>query len=403
MKFSLRKIAACFLLLVPALFYVNAQEKPYVVMLSLDGFRWDYTNRVPTPNFDFIAAHGVKAASLKPSFPTKTFPNHYTIVTGLYPDHHGIVANSFYDEASGREYKIPDRSAVEDGYFYGGEPIWVTAEKQGVRSASCFWVGSEADIQGKHPSYWKKYTADFTLGQSIDTVVHWLRLPEEERPHLVLFYNSEPDGTGHKMGPNSKNITEKVVEQDSLLGVFISKVSELPIADQINFIVVSDHGMTGQSPQKTVYLSDFIKPEWFEHIEGGSPVYSFMPKPAYKAEAYRALQEMEHVKVWKRGELPTEWHYGTNPRVLDFVLVADNGWQVKPDRESKLIKGNHGYDNNFKDMHAIFYAMGPVFKENYLEPTFENIQIYNLLCHILGLTPAPNDGRLETIQNMLKE
>lgn len=403
MKKLLRLFFCPFLFLVLLTSCTPDQDKPYVVMLSLDGFRWDYTDSVATPNFDYLAEHGVKAASLKPSFPTKTFPNHYSIATGLYPDHHGIVANSFYDKTSGRKYRLSDREAVEDGYFYGGEPIWVTAEKQGLTAASYFWVGSEAPIQDIHPTYWKKYDHDFPFAQSIDSVISWLKLPEEKRPQLVLFYNSEPDGMGHHEGPEATTMKEKIIYLDSLVGVFLEKSRQLSIADNLNFILVSDHGMTALDSSRVIYLSDYIHPDWFERIEGYNPVYFFQPLPEYEDSARIAFQAMEHATVWHKDSLPSKWHYGTNhDRIEDYVLVADNGWQVRFNHQSRLSNGDHGYDNDFKDMHGIFYAMGPAFKEAYLHPTFENVHIYNLISHILHLAPAPNDGKLETVKKVLK-
>lgn len=396
-------VRAIYLLLI--LFILNscAKKDPYVVMLSLDGFRWDYASHVPTPNLDYIAQHGVKAESLKPSFPSKTFPNHYTIATGLYPDHHGLVNNSFYDPKSEREYKISDRKAVEDGYFYGGEPLWVTAEKQNMKSATFFWVGSEAAVQGIRPTYWKKYDGKLPLSQSIDTVVYWLQLPVEKRPHLVLFYSSEPDHSGHDFGPESAQVDSQIVRLDSLIGVFLTKLKSLPVYKQINFIVVSDHGMTSVSKDKTIYLSDYIQESWFDHIEGYNPVYSFQPKPENKMQALKVMKDIKHVGVWEKDSLPAKWHFGTNIRIQDIIMVADNGWQIKDNRQAEFMKGDHGYDNDFGDMHAIFYAIGPAFKSGYQYPTFENIEIYDLICHILDLQPANNDGNLEHISGLLKK
>ncbi|MBN2349401.1 MAG: alkaline phosphatase family protein [Bacteroidales bacterium] len=403
MKNQQRILITIILFLTGISFILCAQDKPYVVLLSLDGFRWDYINKVPTPNIDSIILHGVKAESLKPGFPTKTFPNHYSIVTGLYPDFHGIVANGFYDPETNREYRISNREAVEDGYFYGGEPIWVTAEIQGVTSASYFWVGSEAEIQGTRPTYWKKYDHNFPFIQRIDTVIYWLQLPEEKRPHLVLWYLDEPDGTGHYSGPETDNLKKQIVYLDSLIGVFTHKISELPIAERINFIIVSDHGMTSLSDEKVVYLSDYLNESWFERIEGWNPVFFFQPRPQYETESFEALKDIEHVCLWAKEELPEKWYYGSNSRILRWVMVADNGWQIKLNKDSRLSKGDHGYDNDFKDMHGIFFAVGPAFKDNYTQPTFENIQIYNLLCYLLNLTPAPNNGNFEEIKSMLIE
>ena len=382
---------------------VYSQQKPYVVMLSLDGFRWDYAKKVATPNFDYIAAHGVKAESLKPSFPTKTFPNHYSIVTGLYPGHHDIVLNGFYDPETNRYYSISNRESLEDGSFYGGEPIWNTAEKQGIKTASFFWVGSEANIQGMRPDYWKVFDSQIPFGQRIDTVVNWLQLPEKERPHLILCYMEEPDESGHDFGPDSKQVKQKVSYLDSLVGVFTRKLNKLPVSNRINFIIVSDHGMTALSPSGTSYLYDYINRSQLERGEGSNPVYFLDPKPESADSVYSALKKAPHINVWWKKDLPERWHLGSSPRVLNLVVVADNGWQLKWDRESKLLNGDHGYDNNFRDMHGIFYAMGPAFRKDYVQPTFENVNIYNIISFILGITPAKNDGIFEAVSPMLNK
>lgn len=375
---------------------------PYVVMLSMDGFRWDYTDGVPTPNFDKIARSGVKARSLKPAFPTKTFPNHYTIATGLYPDHHGIVLNSFYDEPSGRYYAISDRDAVEDGYFYGGEPIWVTAENQGLISGSYFWVGSEAEIGGCVPTYTKKYDAELPYQQRIDSVISWLQKPEDVRPHLVLWYLDEPDHTGHDAGPDSRAVDSLVIRLDSLLGVFLEKLERLPIADKVNVIVTSDHGMGNISNDRKVALSEHLKKEWIKELQGINPNFNILAENGFEDSIYQALIHVEGIKTWKTGTLPERLNYGTHPRTLDLVVVADSSWSVVWDRETVTSGGAHGFDNENTDMHAIFYAFGPAFKENYECPPFENVNIYPLICEILGLLPAPVDGNLEPVKELLK-
>ncbi|MCB2222211.1 MAG: ectonucleotide pyrophosphatase/phosphodiesterase [Bacteroidetes bacterium] len=385
----------------------NQQEKkqtlPYVVMLSMDGFRWDYTDMVETPNFDKIASKGVKARTLKPSFPTKTFPNHYSIATGLYPDHHGIVLNSFYDPETNRHYAISDREAVEDGSFYGGEPIWVTAEKQGVLSGSYFWVGSEAEIAGYRPTYWKKYDNGFSYSQRIDSVIAWLQKPETIRPHLILWYFDEPDHSGHKYGPGSMEIMRKVEQLDSLLGVFLNKLEKLPVANEVNVIVTSDHGMGPVSNDRKVVLSDHIPTEWTEEVQGYNPNFCIKAKDGFEDYIYEALVYTEGVTAWKSEEVPERLHYGTNPRTLDIVVVADSAWSVVLDPDQRVGKGAHGFDNDNIDMHTIFFAYGPAFKVDYVSPTFENVDIYPLICEILNLDPAPVDGTLEHVKGLLKE
>lgn len=379
----------------------NKEGESIVIMLSMDGFRWDYTEDVATPNFDRIARMGVKAKSLKPSFPTKTFPNHYSIATGLYPDHHGIVLNSFFDEATSRYYAIADRNAVEDGSFYGGEPIWTTAEKQGVISGSYFWVGSESEIDGYRPTYWKKYDHDFPYEQRIDSVISWLQKPDSERPRLVLWYFDEPDHTGHS-GPDSKQLDSVVCRLDSLLGLFLDKLDALPLANRVNVIVTSDHGMGNISNDKKVVLEDHLRKEWIAQLQGYNPNFNIQAKEGFVDSIYNALSEVNGIQVWKTGELPPRLHYGTHPRTLDLVVVADSSWSVVENREELVNGGAHGFDNSNTDMHAIFYAFGPAFKENYSSPTFDNVDIYPLICEILKLKPAPVDGKLENVAELLK-
>jgi len=382
----------------------NSKEntKPYLIVLSMDGFRWDYTDHANTPNFDKIEKLGVKAKAMVPSFPTKTFPNHYTLATGLYPDHHGIVLNSFFDPEDKRYYKVSDREAVEDGSFYGGEPIWVTAEMQGVKSASLFWVGSEAKIKGVRPSIWKTYEHNMPYENRIDTVISWLKLPEPERPHLVMWYFDEPDSEGHHSGPEGQKTIETIEYLDSLLGVFLYKIEQLPIADQINFIVTSDHGMCGTSDDRYVMLNDFVPEEWVDEIQGNNPIWTIKAKAGYENKINKKLSEIEHISAWPSGDLPERLHYGNNPRTLDFVAVADSSWSLFYDKKGSYFGGSHGFDNRNIDMHAIFYGTGPVFKNNYSQPVFPNVSLYPLMCEILELQAAPNDGSLDDVKGMLK-
>jgi alkaline phosphatase D len=379
-------------------------KQPYLVILSMDGFRWDYPDSIPTPNLDAFAAGGVKAVSLRPSFPTKTFPNHYTMATGLYPDHHGIVLNSFFDPASGRYYSLRDREAVEDGYFYGGEPIWSTAEKQGVKAASYFWVGSEAPAGGVQPSIWKEYEHDFPYEQRMDSVIAWLQLPEEDRPRLIMWYMDEPDHSGHYYGPFSEETNRVIMYQDSLLGVYLEKIAALPHADEINLIITSDHGMQASDPDSTEYLEDYIKRSWVAEMQGYNPNFNIMAAEGCLDSLYVALSGGKHFKVWRSGEVPERFHYGTNPRCLDLVVCADSAWRLKAyrdDRRGSL--GDHGYDNRNTDMHAIFYASGPAFKKGHVHPTFNNVDLYPLMAHILGLVPAEVDGKIKHTEGMLRE
>ncbi|HBB90363.1 MAG TPA: alkaline phosphatase family protein [Bacteroidales bacterium] len=389
---------------------VTRAPESYVVVLSMDGFRWDYPDRYYTPNLDKMARTGVKAASLQPSYPTKTFPNHYSIATGLYPDHHGIVQNSFYDPKLDRVFRMGVRSAVEDSIFWEGEAIWETAEMQGVKTASYFWVGSESN-ETYRPGFRKFYEDGFSYVQQIDTVMHWLSLPITQRPRLVMFYFNEPDGVGHNSGPESQE-TKKVVEElDQLVGMISARLKGVEKKEKIriNFIIVSDHGMGFIPEGNQVFLDEVIDLKRVRRINGGNPVFILEPDSGYLEEAYRLLSTTRHIRVWEKGKLPDHYHYGTHQRIPALIVEADSAWGVEIRRRAKgegikieYTRGTHGYDPVNKDMHGIFYATGPVFKQGFIQPTFENVAIYGLLARILGINPTKTDGNFMTINGVLK-
>ena len=389
-------------------FLCSCNQKPeenYLVILSLDGFRWDYTNMTDTPNLDSIARAGVRAEALRPSFPSKTFPNHYTMATGLYPDHHGLVNNHFYDPESGMTYSMRDSASRLNPYFYGGEPIWVTAEKQNVKTASCFWVGSELPVKGIQPSIWKHYDQRLPFEQRIDTVIAWLQLPAKDRPRLILWYMHEPDAVGHRYGPESDETMAKVSYLDSLVGVFCHKIRMLEHADRINLIFTSDHGMGDISPERTITLSDYVPAEWVELALGGNPVYNIKVREGYVDSIFNRLNVIEHLFVWKHGSVPDALHYGNNSRTLDLIVAADSAWSINwtPAPDHYNTGGTHGYDIRQLDMHAIFYATGPAFRKGYVQPKFDNVDLYPLMAHILGIVPVEVDGSLEKVKGMLLE
>lgn len=375
----------------------------YVVMLSLDGFRWDYPDSIPTPNLDKIAKKGVKAKSLKPAFPSKTFPNHYTMATGLYPDNHGIVQNSFYAPGLEKSYSMADSTSRNNPAFYGGEPIWETAEKNGLTAATFFWVGSDVLGANNKATYWKPYNKNISFSARIDSVINWLELSAEKRPELIMWYMHEPDATGHHEGPHAAQTDSVVMKLDSLLGEFLKKIEELPFQDQINIIVTSDHGMEKISNDRVVDLAEHTDSTWFTRIEGHNPNYLFQVKDGYMDTAYQALAQTEHISVWKHGEVPEELNYGNNPRTLDLIVLADSARSITYGSEEINYAATHGFDNRNKNMHAIFYAYGPDFKEDYTAETFKNADLYPLISEILNLEPAETDGKLKRTKSMLKQ
>jgi len=373
----------------------------YVVMLSLDAFRWDYQEMYETPNLRKIAAEGVHAKSLISSFPTVTFPNHYSMATGLYPDNHGLVFNNFYDTLMKASYRIGDRKAVCNGKFYGGEPIWVTARKQGLKSASYFWVGSEAPIKNIQPDYWKVYQQNFPFENRIDTVIYWLSLPLKQRPRLITFYMHEPDETSHHFGPSSPQTREMVMHLDSLVGVLLQKLATLPIADSINLMIVSDHGMEDVSPDRVVLIDDFVPREWIVREHGSSPAVGLVVMERFVDSVLFRLKNVEHIKAWRKDEVPERLHFGSNPRIGNVVVLADSAWSVGLKGDKFKYEGAHGFDNANPNMQGIFYAYGPSLKKGLEFKSFPNVCLYPLIAHILHLQPAPTDGKLEEVRDIL--
>jgi len=400
LNYLISKAGIVFILFWIGIVQAQVSEKPYVVLVSLDGFRWDYPQHFHTPNLDALAKSGVHAKSMKPSYPTKTFPNHYTIVTGLYPDHHGIINNVFYDPTIKKIFNLSS-DAKNDPQFYGGNPIWNVAEEQGVKSASFYWPGS--DTGSKSPSIYKKYDDSVSYSTRIDGVVSWLKLPEKVRPHLITLYFDEPDRTGHGFGPLSDENKIMVRKMDSLIGVLSHQLDALSIGKEINLIVVSDHGMASISNTKKVAILDYLKPEWLGYQQVVNPIMSLEAKLGFKDSISQALKKVPHIKFWPSNKLPSRLHYGSNPRVLDFVIEAETGYSLANNLNQKMGGGTHGYDTNNKDMHAIFYAKGPSFKVNMRFKTFENVNIYPLIAQILGLQIGKVDGDLNQIRGMLRE
>jgi len=399
-----------YFILITFLFGTSPKDS-YVLLISFDGFRADYLDWYDTPNFDRLAKHGVKAEGMKPVFVSKTFPNHYSIATGMYIENHGLVGNSFYDEKLDEYFKLSDRSKVEDGRFYGGEPIWVTAEKQGVKTASYFWAGSAAEIRGVRPGIWKKYEHDFPFPARIDSVAKWFSLPEEKRPHLVLLYFHEPDGTGHRYGPESPETEAMVDSLDGIMGKIISEMETLEIFPKLNIIAVADHGMVDRSPSRAINLLDFVNLSNIEQEGSGSFSFLYGEDKQKLESIVNTLKSVPHMSVYKKEDIPDRYHYKNHYRIKDVLLVADEGWTIlkkkysgKDNLDLSFIKGaTHGYDNELRSMHAIFLADGPAFKDGYSRSTFENIHVYPLIAEILGLEPYEKiDGRLEEVLDLLK-
>ena len=380
---------------------VGATDR-YVVVLSLDGFRSDYASRGNTPTLDSLAKVGVYAG-FRPEFPSNTFPNHYAMATGLHPDHHGLINNSFYAPDLDKIYTIGNRVAVENPDFYGGEPIWNTAERQGVRAATFFWVGSETAVGGKQASIWKKYDGTVPYLDRVDSVISWLSLPPEKRPHLVMWYIEEPDAVAHDETPDSEVVIDKVEELDKVLAYFFNKARKLDIYKKIDFIIVSDHGMATYKPENYVNLYKYLPRDSFDYVFDGTPTYLY-PKPTFTETAYTILKEVPNITVYKKEEMPEEFVYGTNDRIGDLIVVPDIGTYVQfRENGTGYLGGAHGYNNFEKEMEGIFYAAGPRFNKGMVAPTMANLNLYLVISNILGIEPAQNDCDTATVNNLFRK
>lgn len=387
-----------------------AQKKPYVILISLDGFRWDYVAKYKPPHLSKFIENGVQAQSLIPVFPSKTFPNHYTIATGMYPDKHGILGNSFYSYEKETTYRIRDREKVEDGTFYGGTPIWIQANNAGMVTASYFFVGTEANIQGIHPTYYHKYDGSIPNETRIAQALEWLEMPAKERPHLITMYFSDMDSQGHRYGPNNHEELKKTLfDLDTVLGGLFTGVAETELP--VHIILVSDHGMLEVPIEKYIPTESVTNDSLYTTIDNGA-IVNIHPKDSNHIESiYDELQEKaDHYKVYKTADTPYFEYLPKNKNWGALQVIPDEGYYFSPSRviaqkkaSSRIVFGHHGFDPSLKEMHGIFYAKGPSLKKGYIHPSIRNVHVYPLICKLLDLEiPEDIDGALKEVKGVLK-
>ena len=380
------------------------QAKHYVVLVSLDGFRYDYAKKDGAKHILALAREGASAPDgMVPSYPSLTFPNHYTLVTGLYPEHHGIVANGFYDPVRKQKYALADPKAVTDGSWYSGTPLWSLAEQQGMHAACFFWPGSEAEIAGKRPTYYLKYEDTFPDEKRIDQVLAWLNLPPEQRPHFITLYYSNVDHAGHKFGPDAPETREAVRQVDTLIGELHTRIakSRLPV----DLIVVSDHGMVAT---KGAWI-DLDKFADLSHFTTDGPLL-YGDSEAATEHAYQQLKSASgDFKVYRRARVPANFDYDQSPREGDPVIIPTGPFAIRahapedPAKDFPPNKGSHGYDpREMTEMRAIFYAEGPDIRKGATVRPFENVNVYPFIAELLGLDAPASDGKLSVLAGVLK-
>lgn len=371
-----------------------------VVLVSLDGFRASDLDREEVPALRHLASIGLRAQGLVPVFPSKTFPSHYSLVTGLPPGRNGILSNNMRDPDLG-EFHLHDRQAVEDARWWGGEPIWVTAERQGLRTATMFWPGSEAAIGGVRPSEWRRYDGGLSLSDRVETVLGWLAGPAAERPRFVTLYFEEPNETSHAYGPDAPETRAELAEVDARVADLLAGIERLDLAGGVDVVVVSDHGMADVSPERIVFLDDYVALEPGELFDDGALLQLF-PGPGRETILYDALAGAHpRLAVYRREELPERWGLAGNPRLPPLLGVPDVGWEVTvrgSARQRSLqdgsLRGDHGQDPADPRMHGLFVAAGPSFRPGSRIGLVNPLDVYPLLAELLGVEPAPNEGEL---------
>jgi len=382
--------------------------KPIVILVGLDGWRWDYLDRAQAPRLRALARAGVRSEGLIPPFPSKTFPSHYTIVTGLYPEHHGIVSNNMIDARIGERFSMSAPTA-RDNRWWGGEPLWNTVRKQGQISASMFWPGSDVDVGGMRPAYWKLYDDNLPNRPRVEQVIAWLGLPEAERPTFITLYFSDVDNAGHSFGPESNEVLAAAATLDAEVGALVDGVNALGLSAPVHYVIVSDHGMSAISLERLVAIDDYLDLRTVDLIDS-TPVMGVWPRTITVDEAYRALKDKHPaLAVYKREDVPAALHFSANPRIPPVIGIASDGWTLTTkaqraqwQQSGRRMGGNHGYDPRLRSMHGLFIASGPQFRSGVTIPPLEAVHLYEMMARVLGLTPAANDGRREATAEIFR-
>jgi predicted AlkP superfamily pyrophosphatase or phosphodiesterase len=416
-RFSSQLAAFSFLLCVLALinvFGIYAQKpirdlKPTVILISLDGFHPNYLEKYNPQTLNKLAKNGVRAKWMIPAFPTKTFPNHYTVATGLYPENHGLIENNIYD--FGTTFSLGKREEVQNSRWWLGEPIWVTAEKQGQRAAAFFFPGTETEIKGVRPTFWKEYEHELPNERRVDTILGWLDLPLNERPTFYTLYFSDVDDAGHAHSPDSEEVKAAVLKVDGNLARLMQGLKARKIDKKINLIITSDHGMATVYQKNAVLLDEYFDFNKTERILWTGEIVQIFPKPGETSAIINALQNVKNAQCWEKSKIPARFNYQKSPRIAPIVCSAEEGWvltnrerfeNAKKRADFNRPRGAHGYDNQLESMRAIFIAHGRAFKKRKVIESFENIHIYNLMTRILKLTPAKNDGNFMLADQILR-
>ncbi|NUN68741.1 MAG: alkaline phosphatase family protein [Bacteroidetes bacterium] len=388
---------------------LTAQSKQTTILISFDGFRWDYIERGLSPTLDSLRTAGVTARSLQPVNPTKTFPNHLAIVTGMYPEDHGIIQNDFWDRDANRRFRISDTVEVRDPRWYTGEAVWETARKAGKSTASYFWPGSELNDEQRRPQHFEAYDQQRPYPVRVAGVLRWLALPEKERPDLVLLYFDAVDTHGHQSGPSSSQVNNAIAVVDSALRSLVNGLRRLSMADRTNIIVVSDHGMSEIVPERTMSIDHILSGERYRTQWNGTMigVESLDGRDTALVRKLRSALSGK-AEVFLKKDIPSSYRFSRNRNIPPVMVFARNGWSILPTTVSSgdLLnygRGSHGYDSESQEMHGIFVAGGPAFRSGSRTGTIRTIDVHPLLCRVLGIRPhSASAGEVSRTMELLR-
>jgi predicted AlkP superfamily pyrophosphatase or phosphodiesterase len=396
-----------------ATFHSQGAPPAPLLLISIDAYRADYLDRGLSPTLAMLSRDGVHAASMQPSFPSLTFPNHYTLVTGLRPDHHGIVNNTMVDPALGK-FSLSNRQAVSDGHWWHeGTPIWETAEAHGLRTATMFWPGSEANIHGRHPDEWKPFDEAVSADARVDQILAWLNVPAQRRPSFLTLYFDAVDHAGHKYGPDSPQVNDALRATDAALARLVQGLKQDGLFEKMNIIIVADHGMASVPLANSVMIDKLVPIDTVQTVSmgilAGFNLTSNTPaaNSDFAAVERTLEQPQQHMRCWDKTRVPKRLDYGSNPRAPQLLCLADVGWRITTtdyaaSHAGHISVGEHGYDNADPLMQAVFVAHGPSFRHGANVPAFPNVDVYPLMTHLLHIPAAPNDGDYDAVKGMLK-
>ncbi|XP_008277845.1 ectonucleotide pyrophosphatase/phosphodiesterase family member 5 [Stegastes partitus] len=379
----------------------SAKDRPKLLLVSFDGFRWDYIDRVPTPNFHSIMDEGVQVEYVETAYITKTFPNHYSLVTGLYAETHGIVANEMYDPVMNMSFSMETDSIYDSRWWEEAVPLWVTVQKAGGRSGAAMWPGSDVKIHGMFPNQYLQYNASVSFETRVERIIQWFSAPKEEAVDFGVLYWEEPDESGHNFGPQSSLMDVVIAGVDEKLGFLLNELKKAGLYESVNLIVTSDHGMAQLSADNIIELDEYVSRDAYTWVDK-SPVVGVLPKEGKFDEVYNSLLDANpNMAVYKKDDIPEHFHYQHNVRIMPILLEAKEGWTIVQNRTGPFMLGNHGYDNTLRSMQPVFVARGPAFRQNYVKSSMRSVDLYPLMCHILSIRPLPNNGSLLNIQDLL--